>query len=217
MPVEKSDMGKKRSKSSGAWLKEHFDDHYVKEAQRLGLRSRASFKLLEIQEKDRLIKSGMTVVDLGAAPGGWAQVAADLVGDHGFVLASDILPMDALADVHFIQGDFTEDSVLQNIEAALNQRPVDIVISDMAPNMSGMTAIDQPRSMYLAELALEMAARVLKPGGSFVVKVFQGEGFEPLLRDMRQQFTRVVSRKPAASRPRSRELYLVASDFRGGD
>ncbi len=209
-------MAKKRS-SSKAWLKEHRDDPYVQRAQREGYRSRACYKLLELQEKDRLIRPGMTVIDLGSAPGGWSQVAADLVGHKGRVIASDILPMDNLAGVEFIQGDFTEDAVFEQILAAAGDTPVDVVVSDMAPNMSGMTAVDQPRAMYLVELALDMARRVLAPGGSFVAKVFQGEGFDDLVRDARGSFERVVNRKPDASRPRSREVYLVARGFRGAD
>jgi 23S rRNA (uridine2552-2'-O)-methyltransferase len=206
----------KRSSSSGSWLKEHFDDQYVKMAQKHGYRSRACFKLLEIQEKDRLIKPGMCVVDLGAAPGGWSQVAAELVGGHrGRVLASDILPMDTLADVEFIQGDFTEQSVFEELLAALGDAKADLVISDMAPNMSGVRDVDQPRSMYLCELALDMAVQVLRPGGDFVVKVFQGEGFDEYFRSIRAQFAKVVTRKPSASRPRSREVYLVGREFRG--
>lgn len=207
-------MAKKRS-SSKAWLKEHRDDPYVQQAQREGYRSRACYKLLELQEKDRLIKPGMTVVDLGSAPGGWSQVAVELVGHHGRVVASDILPMDSLAGVEFIEGDFTEDAVFEQILAALQGDPVDIVISDMAPNMSGVAAVDQPRSMYLVELALDMARRVLAPGGVFVAKVFQGEGFDELFREARDGFERVLTRKPKASRPRSREVYLVATGFRG--
>lgn len=207
-------MAKKRS-SSKAWLKEHRDDPYVQQAQRDGYRSRACYKLLEVQEKDRLIRPGMTVLDLGSAPGGWSQVAADLVGHKGRVVASDILPMDSLAGVEFIEGDFTEDAVFERILAALEGEPVDLVISDMAPNMSGVTAVDQPKSMYLVELALDMARRVLAPGGSFVAKVFQGEGFDELFRDARGSFDKILTRKPKASRPRSREVYLVATGFRG--
>jgi 23S rRNA (uridine2552-2'-O)-methyltransferase len=206
-------MPKKRS-SSKSWLKEHFDDQYVQRAQREGYRSRACYKLLEIQEKDRLIQPGYTVVDLGAAPGGWSQVASDLVGDRGRVIASDILPMDSLDGVEFIQGDFTEDAVLSSILEALGHRKADLVISDMAPNMSGMKAVDQPRSMYLVELALDLARRVLRPGGGFLCKIFQGEGFDELMRDARSSFDRVITRKPAASRPRSREVYLLATGFR---
>ena len=207
-------MAKKRS-SSKAWLKEHRDDPYVQQAQREGYRSRACYKLLELQAKDRLIRPGMTVVDLGSAPGGWSQVAAELVGHRGRVVASDILAMDARAGVEFIQGDFTEDAVFEQILVAIGEAPVDVVVSDMAPNMSGMTAVDQPRAMYLVELAVDMAQRVLAPGGSFVAKVFQGEGFDDLIRDCRDSFGKVLTRKPQASRPRSREVYLVARDFRG--
>ncbi len=206
---------KKRSSSSGAWLREHFDDAYVKRAQKEGYRSRACYKLLEIQEKDRLIKPGMTVVDLGSAPGGWSQVAAELVGHKGRVVASDILPMDTLAGVEFIQGDFTEESVYEAILAAIGEQPVELVISDMAPNMSGMNAVDQPRSMYLVELALDMALRVLQPGGCFLTKVFQGEGFDELYRQLRENFDAVITRKPSASRPRSREVYLLGRGRRG--
>ena len=204
-----------RSKSSHRWLREHFSDHYVKQSQKEGYRSRASYKLQELQEKDRLIKPGMTVVDLGAAPGGWSQVAAELVGHKGRVLASDILPMDALAGVEFVQGDFTEESVFEELLGRLGDERADLVISDMAPNMSGVRAVDQPASMYLVELAVDMARNVLKPGGAFVAKVFQGEGFDELIRDLRSQYQTVVTRKPGASRPRSREVYVVARGFKG--
>jgi 23S rRNA (uridine2552-2'-O)-methyltransferase len=202
-------VAKKRS-SSKAWLREHREDPYVQRALREGYRSRACYKLLEIQEKDRLIRPGMTVLDLGSAPGGWSQVAAGLVGDRGRVIASDILPMDSLAGVEFIQGDFTEQAVFDALCAAIGEQPVDVVLSDMAPNMSGVSAVDQPRAMYLVELALDLAQRVLAPGGSFVAKLFQGEGFDPLLVSAREGFARVLTRKPAASRPRSREVYLLA-------
>ncbi len=204
-----------RSKSSGQWLKEHFDDHYVKQAKQQGYRSRASFKLLELNAKDKLIRPGMTVVDLGAAPGGWTQVAAELVGDQGLVIASDILPMDPWPGVTFIQGDFTEDDVYESIMTAIGDRQVDLVISDMAPNMSGMTAVDQPRGIYLVELALEMARQVLKPDGVFLAKVFQGEGFDQLLQAMRESFVKVQSRKPDSSRARSREIYQLCRGFKG--
>lgn len=204
-----------RSKSSGQWLKEHFDDPYVQRAKDEGYRSRASYKLLELDKKDRLLRPGMIVVDLGSAPGGWSQVAAEKVGDSGRVVASDILPMDSLADVTFIQGDFTEESVYEHIMAAIDGRQVDLVISDMAPNMSGMNAIDQPRAIYLVELALELARQVLKPNGVFLAKVFQGEGFDPLLTEMRQSFTKVQSRKPDSSRARSREIYQLCRGFKG--
>ena len=207
-------MPKKRS-SSKAWLREHHDDEYVQRAKREGYRSRACYKLLELQERDRLIRPGMTVIDLGSAPGGWSQVAAELVGHHGRVIASDILPMDALAGVEFIQGDFTEEAVFDAICSQIGDKSADIVISDMAPNLSGMTAVDQPRAMYLVELALHLAGELLAPGGTFVAKVFQGEGFEELLRATRAQFAKVHTRKPQASRPRSREVYLVAREFQG--
>jgi 23S rRNA (uridine2552-2'-O)-methyltransferase len=204
-----------RSKTSKRWLREHFDDPYVKKAQQEGYRSRAAYKLLELQEKDRLIKPGMTVVDLGAAPGGWSQVAAKLVGHNGLVIASDILEMDTIAGVQFLQGDFREEEIYNQLLTIIGDRPVDLVISDMAPNMSGMDAVDQPRAMYLAELALEMAGQVLKKGGTFVVKVFQGAGFQEYRQTMLGQFTSLASRKPEASRPRSNEIYLVAKGFRG--
>ena len=204
-----------RSKTSKGWLKEHFDDPYVKKAQKDGYRSRASYKLLEIQGKDRLLRPGMTVVDLGAAPGGWCQVASRLIGERGRIIASDILPMDGIADVTFIQGDFTEDEVFEQILAAIGGQPVDLVISDMAPNMSGTPAVDQPRAMYLCELALDMAARVLRPGGDFLIKVFHGEGFDDYYRDMRARFDKVLTRKPGASRDRSRETYLLGRGFKG--
>ncbi len=208
-------MMAKKGSTSKRWLKEHFDDEYVLRSQREGYRSRACYKLLELNEKDKLIRPGMTVVDLGSAPGGWSQVAAQLVGDKGRVVASDILPMDGLAGVDFIQGDFTEDQVFESIMEIIGDQPVDLVISDMAPSMSGMAAVDQPQSMYLVELALAMARQVLKPGGVFVAKVFQGEGFELLLRDMRTTFKSVQSRKPAASRARSREVYQLGQGFKG--
>ncbi|MBL6906333.1 MAG: 23S rRNA (uridine(2552)-2'-O)-methyltransferase RlmE [Pseudomonadales bacterium] len=204
-----------RSKTSKQWLKEHFDDVYVRRAQEEGYRSRASFKLLEIQEQDRLIKRGMTVVDLGAAPGGWSQVAANLVGDKGQVIASDILPIDSLPDVEFLQGDFTEQAVLDSIIKLLKDERADLVISDMAPNMSGMRDIDIPQVMYLAELALDLARTVLKPEGSFLVKVFHGEGYEELQKQLKSSFTSLKVRKPKASRARSSEIYLLASGFRG--
>jgi len=201
-------MGK--SKSSKRWLAEHFDDAYVKMAQQQGLRSRSAFKLIELQEKHELIRSGMTVVDLGAAPGGWCQVAASLVGDGGRVIGLDILDMEPLPGVVFIDGDFTEDEPLQRLEAELDGEPVDLVLSDMAPNMSGVAAIDQARAMYLAELALEFVREHLKQGGSFVVKLFQGADFDSYVRDVRALFEKVQVKKPKASRPRSKEVYLLA-------
>ncbi|MEY1660886.1 23S rRNA (uridine(2552)-2'-O)-methyltransferase RlmE [Isoalcanivorax beigongshangi] len=200
-----------RSKSSGRWLQEHFSDPWVARAQAEGYRSRASFKLLEINEKDRLFRRGMTVLDLGAAPGGWSQVAARELGSSGRIVASDILAMDPIADVTFIQGDFREDEVFEAILDALGGRKVDLVMSDMAPNMSGNRGVDQPRSMYLVELALHMANQVLAPDGRFLAKVFQGEGIEAFRKDLQQSFQRVVTRKPAASRPRSPEVYVLGS------
>ena len=202
-----------RSKSSKQWLKEHFDDAYVKRSQEEGYRSRAVYKLLEIQDKEGIIKAGMTVVDLGAAPGGWSQVVADLVGGQGNVIASDILPMEGLAGVEFLQGDFTEDAVFKQLLSMLPEEGADLVLSDMAPNMSGMRDIDQPRAIHLAELALDMARSILKPGAYFLVKTFQGAGFEEFQRETEQSFKSVKARKPKASRARSREIYLLASGF----
>ena len=198
-----------RSKSSGRWLKEHFADPYVKEAQKAGYRSRAAFKLLEIQQKDRLIKPGMIVVDLGAAPGSWSQIAAQLVGKQGRVLALDILPMDNISGVEFVVGDFREEVVLRHFEALLKGQQPDLVISDMAPNISGNDSIDQPRALYLVELALDFARQHLRKDGSFLVKVFQGVGFEAYFKEMKQLFKKVVTRKPSASRNRSSEVYLL--------
>lgn len=208
----------KVSKSSRQWLDEHFSDHYVKRSQTEGWRSRAVYKLEEMDQKDKLIKGGMNVVDLGAAPGGWSQYAAKCMrerGGAGRVFALDILPMASIAGVDFIEGDFREAEVLDQLmtlmgEVAENQG-ADLVLSDMAPNTSGVAAVDLPRAMYLAELAMDLALQVLKPQGRFLVKVFQGEGFEDYLRSMRSQFSQVVSRKPKASRSRSREVYLLAS------
>ncbi len=201
-----------RGKSSKRWLAEHFDDPYVKLAQKKGLRSRSAFKLLELQDKYQLIRSGMVVVDLGAAPGGWCQVAQSLLGDNGRLIAVDILPMEPLLGVQFIRGDFTEDESLHAIEEALQGKRVDLVLSDLAPNMSGVTAIDQAKAMYLAELAVNFMRAQLKPGGDFLVKLFQGEGFDGFVREVRSLFGQVRVRKPKASRPRSREVYLLARD-----
>jgi 23S rRNA (uridine2552-2'-O)-methyltransferase len=202
-----------KTKSSKRWMQRHVNDEYVQRAQREGYRSRAAYKLLELQQKDRIIKPGQVVVDLGAAPGGWSQVAGDLVGRKGKVFAMDILPMDPLPNVDFLQGDFREQAVLDELLARLDGRAVDVVISDMAPNVSGNAAVDQPRSMYLCELALDFARQVLKPGGTLVMKVFQGEGFDELFRDTKSSFKRVLTRKPKASRPKSREVYLVAGNY----
>ena len=204
-----------RSKSSHNWLREHFNDPFVKQAQKDGYRSRASYKLLEIQEKDRLIRPGMSVIDLGAAPGGWSQVTSRLIGGQGRLIASDILEMDSIPDVTFIQGDFTQDSVLEQILRAVGDSHVDLVISDMAPNMSGTPAVDMPRAMFLCELALDLAARVLKPGGDFLIKIFQGEGFDVYLKEVRSKFDKVQMRKPSSSRDRSREQYLLARGYKG--
>jgi len=203
-----------RSKSSDRWMREHFDDEYVKRAQTDGYRSRAVYKLLEILEKDKLIRKGMTVVDLGAAPGSWSQIAVEQVGDKGRVIALDILPMDSLAGVEFVEGDFREDEVLANLMKTLNSSPVDLVMSDMAPNMSGMRDADQSRSMYLADLAVDLANQVLRKEGDIVVKVFQGAEFDAYVKNMRSQFAKVVIRKPKASRPRSREVYVVGLGFK---
>ncbi|MFT2097390.1 23S rRNA (uridine(2552)-2'-O)-methyltransferase RlmE [Marinomonas sp. 2405UD66-6] len=204
-----------RSKSSNSWMKEHFDDPYVKKSQQDGYRSRASYKLIEINDKDKLFRPAMRVVDLGAAPGGWSQIAAKLVGDKGTIIASDILEMAPLPGVTFVQGDFTEQEVYEAILVEMGDEKADLVISDMAPNMSGNSSSDQPQAMYLVELALDMAAQVLRPGGNFLVKVFQGEGFEEYLKAMRAQFSSVVTRKPDASRARSREVYLLGRQYKG--
>jgi 23S rRNA (uridine2552-2'-O)-methyltransferase len=204
-----------RSKSSGSWLKEHFSDPYVKKAQEEGWRSRAAYKLAEIDRKDGLLKAGMRIVDLGAAPGGWSQYAAQKLQGRGQVVALDILPMDALLDVTVLQADFREAEALEQLREVLGGEPVDLVLSDMAPNMSGQDSTDQARAMYLAELALDFVDEVLRPGGAFLTKVFQGVGFDEYLRAMRDRFDRVASRKPDASRARSREIYLLGQGFRG--
>jgi 23S rRNA (uridine2552-2'-O)-methyltransferase len=198
-----------RSKSSRRWLAEHFDDQYVKMAQQQGFRSRAAFKLMELDDKYHFLRKGMRVVDLGSAPGSWTQVVQRTLGDSGQVIALDILSMDPLQGVSFIQGDFTEDEPLALLEKALNGQNADLVLSDLAPNMSGMGAVDQPRAMYLAELALAFAEQWLEPGGSFVVKVFHGEGFDDFVKQTRSLFEKVLIRKPSASRPRSREVYIL--------
>ncbi|PLA74206.1 23S rRNA (uridine(2552)-2'-O)-methyltransferase RlmE [Hydrogenovibrio sp. SC-1] len=199
-----------KSKSSNSWLKEHFDDYYVNKAKQEGWRSRAIYKLQEIDEKDKLFHPGMTVVDLGAAPGGWSQWTAQKIGTNGQVFALDILPVEPYAGVTFIQGDFQEDSVYNALITALDGREIDLVMSDMAPNMTGNKGIDMPRSMYLVELSMDLAQQVLKPNGTLLMKVFQGEGYDALLKTLRQDYTKVVVRKPKASRPRSTEVYLLA-------
>ncbi|MFW9082317.1 23S rRNA (uridine(2552)-2'-O)-methyltransferase RlmE [Pseudomonas sp. P2757] len=204
-----------RSKTSLGWLKRHVNDPYVKQAQKDGYRSRASYKLLEVQEKYKLIRPGMSVVDLGAAPGGWSQVTSRLIGGQGRLIASDILEMDSIPDVTFIQGDFTEDAVLAQILEAVGNSQVDLVISDMAPNMSGTPEVDMPKAMFLCELALDLAERILKPGGNFVIKIFQGEGFDVYLKDARKKFDKIQMIKPDSSRGTSREQYMLAWGYRG--
>lgn len=209
----------KRSKSSTRWLGEHFSDEFVKRAQAEGWRSRAVFKLEEIDAKDRLVRPGMIIVDLGAAPGGWCQYVAKKLHGKGRIIALDILDMEPIEHVEFLQGDFTEDEPLQRLletigEASGGGQGVDLVMSDMAPNMSGMDGIDQPKGIYLAELALDLAEKVLKPGGNFLVKVFQGEGTDAFMAALKQRFTRVTVRKPKASRARSREVYLLATGLK---
>ncbi|MEE9422901.1 MAG: 23S rRNA (uridine(2552)-2'-O)-methyltransferase RlmE [Gammaproteobacteria bacterium] len=203
-----------RSKSSQRWLKEHFQDEYVKRAQREGYRSRAVYKLAEIQDKYRLIKPGMTVVDLGAAPGGWSQYALGLLGKKGRIIAMDLLPIEPLPGVTIVQGDFMEDVILQQLLSALEDKTVGLVMSDIAPNISGVEAVDIPRAMYLAELAVDFASQVLGPGGDLLVKVFQGDGSDQLLSDIKGRYDKVLVRKPKASRPRSREVYVLARGYK---
>ncbi|WP_435235244.1 23S rRNA (uridine(2552)-2'-O)-methyltransferase RlmE [Psychromonas sp. PT13] len=205
---------KSHSSSSKRWMQEHVSDFYVKEANKKGLRSRAVFKLEEINNKDKLIRSGMTVVDLGAAPGSWSQWAVDTVGLNGKVIACDILAMDSIAGVDFLQGDFREEAVLDALLNRIGDKKVDVVLSDMAPNMSGNTAIDQPKSMYLVELALDMCRSVLVKDGSFIVKVFMGSDFDAFMTEVRKLFKTVKTRKPDSSRARSREVYLVATGYK---
>lgn len=204
----------KRSISSQRWLKEHFADPYVKKAKAEGLRSRAAYKLEEIVDRDRLLRPGMVVVDLGAAPGGWSQWVRQALGDSGRVIALDILEMPPLAGVEFLHGDFREDAVLSQLEATLGVREVDLVLSDMAPNLSGMDAVDLPRAMHLAELAMDFGDRHLKVGGNFLIKLFQGVGFDDYVREVRRRYDKVVIRKPAASRKRSPEVYALAQGRR---
>jgi 23S rRNA (uridine2552-2'-O)-methyltransferase len=202
----------KRSKSSARWLAEHANDEFVKRAQKEGWRSRAVFKLAQIQASERLLRPGMRCVDLGAAPGGWSQYAARIVG-AGRIVATDILAMDPIPGVDFVQGDFREEAVLEQVLRHLGADKVDLVLSDMAPNMAGIDAVDQPRSMHLAELALEFADRALAPGGDLLVKLFQGAGFDQIIRDTRSRYGRVMTKKPKASRSRSSEIYLLARQF----
>lgn len=203
-----------RSKSSKRWLNEHFDDEYVRRAQQEGYRSRAIYKLIEIQRKDQLLKPGMTVIDLGAAPGGWSEYAVKKLGGKGRMIALDILSMEPIEGVEIIQGDFREDDVLAQLLDLIGESGTDLVISDMAPNISGMEVVDIPRSYYLADLALDLARQVLKPGGGLLVKLFQGEGFDDYQKALKQSFKRVVMRKPKASRARSREIYALATGYK---
>jgi 23S rRNA (uridine2552-2'-O)-methyltransferase len=196
------------------WIKQHINDPYVKQSQKDGYRTRASYKLLEIVEKERMIRPGMTVVDLGSAPGGWSQVASRLVGHEGRLHALDILPMDPIAGVDFIQGDFTEQNIFDDLLLLIGNRPVDLVISDMAPNLTGAKAVDQPAMIYLAELAIDLTVQVMKPEGIFISKVFQGEGFDQFVRHVRTLFNSVSIKKPEASRAKSREVYLVAKGLK---
>ena len=203
-----------RSKSSNQWMQEHFDDEYVKKAQALGYRSRSTFKLVEIQEKDKIIKPGMNVIDLGAAPGGWSDYARKIVGKKNKVIALDLLEIEPIEGVDFIQGDFRENDVLDELYRVLEDAPVDLVMSDMAPNISGNKEMDQPRSIYLAELALDTAQTVLNKGGTFLIKMFQGAGFDEYKRDVEKCFSSVVIRKPKSSRARSKEVYILAKGFK---
>ena len=204
-----------KSESSRRWMERHLKDVYVQRAQKDGYRSRAAYKLIELNAKDKILRAGMTVVDLGAAPGGWSQVAATTVGTRGRVVALDILPMDALPEVTFLQGDFHDEEVLAQLLSTLNERPVDLVLSDLSPNISGVRVADQARGMYLVELAWDFAKRVLKPGGHLVFKVFQGEGFDAFYLALKPHFGAVALRKPPASRDRSREMYVVAKAYKG--
>jgi 23S rRNA (uridine2552-2'-O)-methyltransferase len=199
----------KVTKTSKAWMQEHLNDEFVKRAQKEGYRARAAYKLTEIDDKDKLIKPGMTLVDLGSTPGSWCQVAVQRLKGQGKIIALDILEMHPIAGVEFIQGDFREEAVLKQLEAKLNNKPVDLVIADMAPNISGISDVDQAGAMYLTELALAFSQQWLKPNGNFLVKVFIGTGFDDMVKAMRQQFTKVITRKPKASRDRSNEVYLL--------
>ncbi len=203
-----------KTSSSVRWMSEHLNDEFVKKAQKEGYRSRAAYKLLEIIDKDQIIKTGFKVLDLGAAPGGWSQVAIKIVGKTGQVIATDILPVESIANVEFLQGDFTEERIYNKLLSLTNKQKINAVLSDMAPNMSGQISIDQPKSIYLAELALDMATKVLSHNGHFVVKIFQGDGFDIFIQNTRKKFKKVVIRKPKASRPRSKEVYLIASQLK---
>ena len=203
-----------RSKSSNQWMQEHLNDEYVKKANALGYRSRATFKLIEIIEKDKLIQPGMNVVDLGAAPGGWSEYVRSIVGKKQKVIALDILDIEPISGVDFIQGDFRENEVYERLEKVLDGAPINVVLSDMAPNLSGNKAIDQPGAMYLCELALETAQLILVEGGSFLVKVFQGAGFEEYKKQVKDSFDKVFIRKPKSSRARSNEVYILGKGFK---
>jgi 23S rRNA (uridine2552-2'-O)-methyltransferase len=203
-----------RTKSSASWMSRHLSDPFVKQAQKDGYRSRSAYKLIELNEKDRLIRPGMRIMDLGSAPGGWSQVAGKLVGRKGRVLATDILPMDALPNVDFIQGDFTEYAIVQQLLDWLDSGKFDLIISDIAPNITGITSADQASSIYFLELALDTVCKTLKPGASFAAKLFQGSGSDQYLKELRKHFEKVLIRKPAASRKESREVYLVAKGFK---
>ncbi len=203
-----------KTSSSVRWMNEHLKDEFVKKAQKEGYRSRAAYKLLEIIDKNQIIKTGFKVLDLGAAPGGWSQVAIKIVGKTGQVIATDILPVESIANVEFLQGDFTEEIIYNKLLSLTNKQKINVVLSDMAPNMSGQISIDQPKSMYLAELALDMATKVLSHNGHFVVKIFHGDGFDSFIQNSRKNFKKVIIRKPKASRPRSKEVYLIASQLK---
>ena len=203
-----------KTSSSVRWINEHLKDEFVKKAKKEGYRSRAAYKLLEIIDKDQIIKSGFKVLDLGAAPGGWSQVAIKIVGKKGQVIATDILPIESIVNVEFLQGDFTEEKLYKKLLSLTKEQKINVVLSDMAPNMSGQISIDQPKSIYLAELALDMATKVLSHNGHFVVKIFQGDGFDIFIQNTRKKFKKVVIRKPKASRPRSKEVYLIASQLK---
>ena len=204
-----------RSKSSGSWLRRHVTDPFVKQAQIDGYRSRSAYKLIELDERDRLMRPGMKVLDLGSAPGGWSQVAAKAVGAKGRVLATDILPMDPIRNVDFIQGDFTSDTVVEQIKTWLGDGKFDLIISDIAPNLSGIDSADQARSIYFLELAFDTVRLMLKPGANFVAKMFQGQGSDEYVKELRKHFGKISIRKPKASRPESREVYIVAKEFKG--
>jgi 23S rRNA (uridine2552-2'-O)-methyltransferase len=204
-----------RTKSSSRWLQRHVNDPYVKQAQKDGYRSRSAYKLIELNDKDKLLRPGMRVMDLGSAPGGWSQVAGRLVGSKGRVLATDILPMDPVTNVDFIQGDFTEEAVIQQLLEWLKGEKFDLIVSDIAPNLTGIDSADQASSMYFLELALDTVRQTLKPGATFVAKMFQGQGSDAYLKDLRGSFSKISIRKPGASRPESREVYVVAKGFKG--